>query len=215
MNNNVVVFDLDDTLYKEIDYASSAFKAIADFIGIPDALPFMLQWRAENRNVFMELNNQFGLKIPIEEYLAIYRNHKPNIRLSNDVDFILRELYSAGTILGIVTDGRVLSQRNKIEALGLYRYFHLDNILISEETGFSKPSEENFVFFMKTYPQCSYYYVGDNIEKDFIAPNILGWKTVMLEDDGRNIHKCPTNVPLNYLPMYRISSFDELKSIIE
>ena len=32
MNNNVVVFDLDDTLYKEIDYLKSAFFEISIFL---------------------------------------------------------------------------------------------------------------------------------------------------------------------------------------
>ena len=32
-------------------------------------------------------------------------------------------------------------------------------------------------------------YVGDNLKKDFIAPYHLGWMTICLKDDGRNIHR--------------------------
>lgn len=43
---------------------------------------------------------------------------------------------------------------------------------------------------MNRYPDChGFTYVGDNLKKDFIAPNALGWLTVCLKDDGRNIHK--------------------------
>ena len=43
---------------------------------------------------------------------------------------------------------------------------------------------------MNRYPECQdFTYVGDNLKKDFIAPNALGWQTVCLKDDGRNIHR--------------------------
>ena len=43
---------------------------------------------------------------------------------------------------------------------------------------------------MNRYPECqNLTYVGDNLKKDFIAPNMLGWLTVCLKDDGRNIHR--------------------------
>ena len=53
-----------------------------------------------------------------------------------------------------------------------------------------KPALANYEYFMKRYTGCSdFTYVGDNPDKDFIAPNILGWKTICLKDYGRNIHK--------------------------
>ena len=43
---------------------------------------------------------------------------------------------------------------------------------------------------MNRYPEChDFTYVGDNLKKDFIASNTLGWLTVCLKDDGRNIHR--------------------------
>ena len=55
-----------------------------------------------------------------------------------------------------------------------------------------------------------YWYVGDNVQKDFIAPNQLKWKTICLNDDGLNIHA--QNVVVNdaYLPQIRIDSLSEL-----
>ena len=62
--------------------------------------------------------------------------------------------------------------------------------VISEDFGSEKPALANFEYFMKRYPGCSdFTYVGDNPDKDFIAPNTLGWETICLRDDGRNIHK--------------------------
>ena len=44
MCKKVVCFDLDDTLYKEIDYVQSAFNEIAAFVGHSELLSKMLQW---------------------------------------------------------------------------------------------------------------------------------------------------------------------------
>ncbi|MGM9786689.1 MAG: HAD family hydrolase, partial [Candidatus Cryptobacteroides sp.] len=85
---------------------------------------------------------------------------------------------------------RSIQQRNKIEALGLNRWIENDDIIISEEFGSEKPALANYEYYMKRYPECcDFTYIGDNPNKDFVVPNILGWETICLIDDGRNIHK--------------------------
>ncbi|MGM9739296.1 MAG: HAD family hydrolase [Candidatus Cryptobacteroides sp.] len=199
----VVCFDLNDTLYKEIDYMKSAYKEIAEYAaahcdGCSDCVK-ILAIKAYNRmfeayqgglNAFEELNRFLGLELPINDYLYIYRNHKPMITLSGDVAQTLDVLTRNQVRLGLITDGRSIQQRNKIEALGLNRWIKNDDIIISGEFGSEKPALANYEYFMKLYPGCrDFTYVGDNPDKDFIAPNILGWGTVCLKDDGRNIRK--------------------------
>lgn len=97
---------------------------------------------------------------------------------------------SDGVRIGLITDGRSVQQRNKIEALGLLRWIDENDTIISEEFGSEKPTTENYLYLMKRYPDChDFTYVGDNVKKDFIAPNALGWNSICLRDDGRNIHK--------------------------
>lgn len=199
----VICFDLDDTLYKEIDYLKSAFQDIAEYAaahceGCSDSVK-ILAFKAYNRlleaykeglNAFDELNRFLGLELPISDYLYIYRNHKPIISLSGDVIQTLEILINSQVRLGLITDGRLIQQRNKIDALGLKSWIENDDIIISEEFGSEKPALANYEYFMKRYPGCSdFTYVGDNPDKDFIAPNKLGWETICLRDDGRNIHK--------------------------
>ena len=71
---------------------------------------------------------------------------------------------------------------------------------------------ENYAYFMKRYSYCqSFIYVGDNVKKDFITPNALGWKTICLKDDGRNIHKQDfTSTPAHALTKEKIKSLKEL-----
>ena len=199
----VICFDLDDTLYKEIDYLKSAFQDIAQYAashcgGCSDSVKIlaikaynrMLEAYQEGLNAFDELNRFLGLELPISDYLYIYRNHKPTINLSKDVTNTLDALKRDRIQLGLITDGRSVQQRNKIDALGLKCWIENDDIIISEEFGSEKPALANYEYFMKRYPGCSdFTYVGDNRDKDFIASNTLGWETICLRDDGRNIHK--------------------------
>lgn len=199
----VICFDLDDTLYKEIDYLESAYRELAEYAsghchGCSDLVPLlahkayevMLSAYHKGQNAFEELNTFLGLSLPVSDYLNIYRSHKPKISLSFDVAQTLDALKDESVRIGLITDGRSVQQRNKIESLGLSRWIRNEDIIISEEFGSEKPALANYEFFMKRYPECvDFTYVGDNPQKDFIAPNALGWMTVCLKDNGRNIHK--------------------------
>ena len=224
----VICFDLDDTLCKEIDYLNSAYREIAEYAsehcrGCSDpvsvlahkAYDVMLAAYQEGPNAFDILNSFLGLDLPIADYLYIYRNHKPKIALMEDVVRTLDALKTEGVRTGLITDGRSVQQRNKIEALGLSRWIDEEDIVISEEFGSEKPALANYDYFMKRYPEChDFTYVGDNPRKDFIAPNALGWATVCLKDDGRNTHKQDYNVEKIKLPKKSISNITELIDII-
>ena len=125
----------------------------------------------------------------------------------------LSELAHRGVVIGMITDGRTISQKNKINALGLERWFDEKNIIVSEEFGSEKTDERNFRYFMESYPDCSYFYVGDNPKKDFVVPNRLGWQTIMLKDNGQNIHK-QDEVPMDNLPQQTIDDLETLLDII-
>lgn len=202
----VICFDLDDTLYKEIDYLKSAYREIAEYAaghctGCSDCVNIlankaynrMLDSYYKGQNAFVELNKFLGLELPISDYLYIYRNHKPKIALSEDIVRTLEALKTEGVRIGLITDGRSVQQRSKIEALGLSRWIDEKDMVISEEFGSEKPALANYEYFMERYPECyDFTYVGDNLKKDFVAPNALGWQTVCLKDDGRNIHRQET-----------------------
>ena len=193
----VFVFDLDDTLYKEVDFLKSAFREIATFLetnyDLSAVYDRLLQYWQNGENAFENVINEGRLPLQVEDLLKMYRAHRPHITLDENTRQVLDQLHQAG-VLGIITDGRSLTQRNKIEALGLDAYIEYQNLFISEETSYAKPSSEPFRSLMKRYPDSDYYYIGDNPTKDFVAPNQLGWITVCLLDDGRNIHSqeiCP------------------------
>jgi putative hydrolase of the HAD superfamily len=199
---SIIAFDLDDTLYKEIDYLKSAYTEIAQLAAsqtvsqksfpavCQEAYNAMMEAYLGGGNAFEALNELLNLSTPIKKYLETYRTHRPNIRLNDETVATLNALKAEGHVIGIITDGRSIQQRNKIEALQLRRWVSPEDIVISEEFGSEKPAEANYRHFMLRYPEChKFVYVGDNPKKDFIAPNRLGWKTICLLDNGQNIHK--------------------------
>ena len=121
------------------------------------------------------------------KYLELYRFHHPSISLSPDVSEFIDQLITSNIEFSIITDGRSISQRNKIESLGISKI--VKNVIVSEETGYEKPHLNNFKLLGRLYPNKDFVYIGDNTSKDFLAPNILKWDSICLLDNGQNIHK--------------------------
>lgn len=203
---DVVVFDLDDTLYKEIDYLKSAYQEIANRVG-KDVATEMYEWYKDGKNAFQCLIDKYQISLNLSELLDIYRFHEPKIKLLPDAEKFLEDLKRSNVHVGIISDGRGKTQRNKLKALGID---WIEDVVISEEFGSEKPSEANYRYFMDKFPGMKYYYFADNMKKDFLAPNRLGWQTVCLKSDGRNIHNQDFSLPQEYLPMRIISSFLEV-----
>ena len=146
-NDNHVVFDLDDTLYKEVDFIRSAYIFISNYITNKYGVNFLnkVDYCLENRiNFFDFINSRLKSNqlISIEKYLELYRFHYPKITLSSDAAQFIEFLIKKRIGFSIITDGRSISQRNKISALGIEKILSL--IIISEETGHEKPKLENF-----------------------------------------------------------------------
>lgn len=209
LSNTVICLDLDDTLYKEIDFLKSAYKEVATYAGYPEAASQMLEWHYAKENVFQKLIETYGLLMTVADCLNIYRNHYPDISLEIDVKEFLIDLKDADAKLGLISDGRSITQRNKIKALGIEDLF--DIIVISEEFGSEKPDERNYRIVMEKYPERSnYVYIADNPSKDFVSPNYLGWRTVCILDDGRNIHKQDFKLSMKYQAQFDIVKIKDL-----
>lgn len=218
--HKVIVFDLDDTLYKEIDFLKSAYREIADYFrdefGIYGLWGEMLRYYGEKKDVFQEVIDFYKRPVKKDFLLEMYRAHKPCIHLDDDtketLDYLVKNKHYD---MAIITDGRSLTQRNKAEALGLYDYLKDEqDMIISEEIGHTKLDDSTFELVETFYPDCDYTYVGDNPEKDFVVPNSKSWKTICLRNNGRNIHDSNTNIDELYLAMHEIDNIKEIIDII-
>ena len=188
-----VVFDLDDTLYDEIEYCKSGFAAVAQFLANLPETPLAerifgaiwKQFTAGNRTrtfnaALCELGISFDDKL-VGELVEVYRNHVPKIELPQDSRDVLCQLSTKYT-LALLTDGFLPAQRLKVQALGIEKYFKC--IVYTEEFGRNcwKPSPAGFEKLMQTLnaqPE-NMAYVADNEKKDFIAPNKLDFLTIQI-----------------------------------
>ncbi|RZJ34643.1 MAG: HAD family hydrolase [Flavobacterium sp.] len=210
MPSATIVFDLDDTLVKEIDYLKSAFREIASDAGNIGLYDQMMEWYYAKQNVFGNLEEQLGKPVK-ERFRQLYRNHFPDFDKQSVNRDLLLELKSEGFKVGMVTDGYSVTQRNKLRALDIEDIFDL--VIVSEEFGSTKPDERNFAVFHQ-FNTDRYFYVSDNVAKDFIAPNSLGWTTICLIDDGNNIHPQDFDREPQYLPHFKVGHLQEIRNYI-
>jgi putative hydrolase of the HAD superfamily len=204
--NKVFVFDLDDTLYSERDFEKSGIEFVYNYFKID---PFEFGTAMKSRTNWIEqIVLQYDNFSTKDSILDLYRYHKPQIELYSSAKIFLEKLISFKVEMSLITDGRSITQRNKLIALGIESYFK--NIIISEEIRSEKPSEVNFKMVIDKNQKKEYVYIADNTQKDFITPNKLGWTTICLLDKGQNVHKQNFGLPNEYLPQFTINSFEDI-----
>ena len=196
-----VIFDLDDTLYDEIEYCKSGFAAAAEFLtNSTESVSANTPMAPKTRRIYEVLWQQFNtgnrtetfnaaldeLELSyddelISELIEVYRRHKPKITLPQDSRDSLCELSTKYT-LALLTDGFLPGQQLKVQALGIEKYFK--SIIYTEQLGreFWKPSPVGFEKILKSLearPENTVY-IADNEKKDFIAPNKLDFVTIQI-----------------------------------
>lgn len=180
-----VVFDLDDTLFPEVEYVKSGFRAIAKQYndeGLYERLYDL--FKQDSCNVYQRIgfSNEECRKC-----IEIYRHHKPDIKLESETYAFIEYLKDKGYKLGIITDGRIEGQKNKIEALGLNHL--MDCIIVTDELGgvnYRKPNPKSFEIMKETLSVEfeEMMYIGDNPQKDFYIGAIYPIITVRIVNDS-------------------------------
>ena len=183
-----IVFDLDDTLYLERDYAWSGFCALAPWakatLGLSDfhLKAWALFQQGLRGHIFDQVLSAAGIPPDhntIRAMVDLYHNHVPVIHLAPDAEDCLRIL--RGEVhLALVSDGLEQTQRNKIKALGLEQSFESVVLTSALGCGYGKPQVKAFLTVQDHFGGnvLQFFYVGDNPQKDFLGPRCLGWKTI-------------------------------------
>jgi len=202
-----IILDLDDTLYSEREFERSGFATMLDVLDVRHTveLDTLVQLSAQGQDIFTYLEFDTHLK---NVALSIYRSHLPSISLYADSAIFIEQALEAQCQLVLATEGRSLTQRNKIAALGLEDKF--SHILISEEVGHTKVHEAFFADLTDIPAGTQVVMIGDNPIKDFLVPNRHGWETYMLASRGNNVHRQDIDVDDQYRAQHVIHSFSEL-----
>jgi len=221
--DSVIVFDLDDTLYLERDYAASGFAAVSQWLARElgesrfeqcALRAFTAGVRGTVFNAALEKLGITSAPALIEQLVGVYRAHRPVITLAEDAGCFLDNC-PQHLGLALLTDGYLIAQERKIEALGLADK-RMDPIVCTDRWGRAdwKPSCRGFLFIQERYglPASKFTYVADNPAKDFVGPRQLGWRTVQISRPGGLHRHLPTAAGGE--PDHQIESLDELAKVL-
>ena len=150
-----IIFDLDGTLYDEIEYRKIAYSYAIRAIVNKDEEMFLSLYKKtidkfkknpNSKNIFNELliENQMSLNF-LPTALNAYRNAKlDDMKKINSHKNDLYEIIKKGKKVFLITNGRTAIQKSKIKALGIEKYF-IKIIICDEEIGMPiKPSHKVF-----------------------------------------------------------------------
>lgn len=211
----IPVFDLDDTLYEELAYVRSGFRAVAawgeerfglDATASFDRLNHLLETEGRG-HVF---DRWLAGRGSVREAVRVYRHHQPDITAW---DAALRTLGALQDYpLYLVTDGHKVVQANKLKALGIAPLFRHCYLTHRYGIAHAKPSPRCFELIRRR-ERCAWEdlaYVGDNPAKDFVNLNPPGVQTVrVLTGQHRNVVAKP-----GFEARHRIRSLDELPALL-
>lgn len=131
---SVFIFDLDDTVYPEIEYLTRAYKYISDCIiakegkqttNSDEIFDFLLNtFKKSGRNsLFQKLQAKYELKhFKIEDFLYCLRNvpiPANTIKVYKEVEALLNNLVEYNKKLYILTNGNINQQKNKVNIVDI------------------------------------------------------------------------------------------------
>lgn len=223
-----LIFDLDDTLYRELDFVYGSFSEVANFI--IQCQPYLVDKGISTNQLYQEMINilqregrgkifnqiidKYELDIEIKALVKVYRQAIPTLKLYNDANDILRWAKAQDYYTGIITDGNSQVQHNKIKSLQLDNY--VDEIVVTYDFGeeYSKPHPRAYLHMLEHF-ECKpkqMIYIGDNPNKDFIGARELGIHTI------RIVRECGDHMQIrlhrDYEADYEVNTLELLKKII-
>ncbi len=187
-----ILFDLDDTLIVELEWARSGWRLVAEQLAstsghdVEELERMMATFFALDRaHVFDQLAEFLGLDGHARRAcIERYRTTPRPLALAPDARAALE--FAAGRRTGIVTDGALATQRAKVEGAGIASRVEVVVYTDALGPGCGKPSPAGFVEALRalgTKPE-SAIYVGDNAAKDFVGPRALGMRSVQVTRAG-------------------------------
>ncbi len=232
MNMKAIFFDLDDTLHDhQKPFADSLAKSFPHFPShheIEDVYKKLryhsdLLWEhyTENKITLGELRvkriiaalRDFDFEITegqAQEFQHSYELALQQITLFPEIPNLLDSLDKHGFKLGMITNGPVEHQKNKIAALGLDKYFPKDHIFISDEVGIAKPDPTIFKIAAERLGLQAeeILYVGDTWINDIVGSSEAGWQSLWFNHRNRKPET-------DHQPTYETDSLDSILSFIQ
>ncbi len=199
------IFDVDDTLYDQIQPFAKAYHAM--FSKAIDMYALFKSSRKYSDEVFVaslqgEISMEdmyvyrisrsledFGITISRQEALEFQRRYvegQQNIQMSKTIKELLtlcsspRKSESEPVILGVITNGEGKHQQDKINTLGVQRWIPDAHILISGNLKMHKPDTAIFrqAELLLHLDKKNTWFIGDSFRNDIVGAKKAGWHAV-------------------------------------
>ncbi|BCN29467.1 YjjG family noncanonical pyrimidine nucleotidase [Anaeromicropila herbilytica] len=227
MKYDVIIFDADETLFDFNKSEKEAFRnAMLDLNLDYDENYHLKEYHEINRLIWNEFDHglitqqelkverfrrflaKTNLTLNAEEFATQYQMHLSKASfLYDDSMELIKKLYPNYKLL-IITNGLTVVQDNRIRQSTISKYF--EDIIISEEVGYSKPNIEIFHYALNKInysDKSKVLMVGDSLTSDIKGGINTGIDTCWLNKD-----KKPNT--LNMTPTYEIVKLHDLISIL-
>ncbi|MCF0225981.1 MAG: TIGR02253 family HAD-type hydrolase [Methanobrevibacter sp.] len=197
-SESVVFFDVDDTLLDTSKFAETARKTAIEAM-VDNGLPLkkdiayltlktVIKEKGSNYDKHFNVLTKalLGKEDPLLVALGMVTYH--NIKFSllrpfpKTID-ILIYLKAQGYKLGVISNGITIKQWEKLVRLNIYQFF--DEVITSEEVGYSKPSKEIYeeaLKRMKADPEKSIM-IGNKFIEDALGAVKAGMSAILVNSD--------------------------------
>lgn len=197
-----VFFDLDDTLHNSQLPFSDAFKKFFPFYHKTVHQDLLYKNFRDFSDLLWEsyVNNEITLehlrierlvlalkrfKITISKELANefqkqYEVESKKLQLFPEVPELLETINRNGYKIGIITNGPIEHQLNKIKSLNLTTYIPKELIFISDAVGVAKPNPQIYHHVVERvdFSSSELLYIGDSWANDVVGSFEAGWQSI-------------------------------------
>jgi|APSaa5957512535_1039671.scaffolds.fasta_scaffold69590_2 putative hydrolase of the HAD superfamily len=212
MNINAVIFDIDNTLYPEIEYfidVVSAYTPLSIYVNEIRAL-WETGFRYNSEDILRDILLYFNLDSTKNhnDLFEMYRSVHSNIILDEDTINSLEYLMKNNIKIGILTNGVREVQQNKFKCLNLENY--VDGVIYAKLTGEEKPHQKPFnsICNLLGIPMRNTLMIGDDYKNDVLGALNAGMHSVFL-------NKYPSVKPVNSYKHSFSSIYDIVTEFID
>ncbi|MFC7678730.1 HAD family hydrolase [Paenibacillus sp. GCM10028914] len=235
-HKKAVFFDVDDTLY---DHLTPFRRAVKEIAHPPEHFPYEAAYhrmRYYSDMLSLELGGagsdeyesavedmrrrrfqltllEFGIDLSPEQakhMQAVYIGCQYDIDMFEGARELIQQLAEDGHIVGLITNGPLEHQMNKIAAMKLGDMIPEDRLFVSGAVGWDKPDTRIFAHVNKatgTSPEHSFY-IGDSWRNDVIGALGAGWNVIWFNHRG-------TQPESDHTPHFTAASYEELGQILK
>ncbi len=223
MSYKIILFDADDTLFDFYHTGQKSFLKTCKTLGIPAVEPDydvysdinQKRWdlfslgKITKEDVilgrFKEYAEVKNITFDVKRFNEIYeQNLSETCILFPETFATLKELNERGKRCFLITNGLKKVQRGRLAISGLAPFF--ENVFISDEIGFQKPSKEFFDCVAENVPGF------DKRETLIVGDSLVSDVALGINNETDTCHINPNNLPYSgdIYPKYTIRNLTEL-----